>query len=124
MHCALTPTISLFCSLKWYDGPNSEVIIIIIKLKHACRQAHFRFQVDSDHSHSRPVDVLISNWVLGKTAACDLSVTSLLLNSKILSEARVTAGAVAHTTELRKNEANDVKCSDLGWICIPSVAHS
>ena len=23
--------------------------------------------------------------------------------------------------ELRKHEANDVKCSDLGWICIPLV---
>ena len=75
----------------------------------------------SDHSHSRPADALISNWVLGKTAACDLSVTSLLLNSKILSEAGVTAGAAAHATGLRKHEANDVKCSDLGWICIPLV---
>ena len=58
------------------------------------------------HSHSRPADVLISNWVLGKTAACDLSVTPLL-NFKILSEAGVTAGAAAHATELRKHEAND-----------------
>ena len=60
---------------------------------------------------------LISNWVLGKTAACDLSVMSPL-NSKILSEVGVT---VAHATELQKHEANDVKCSDLGWICIPLV---
>ena len=46
-------------------------------LAETCRRAHFSVQVlTSDHSHSRPVDVLISNWVLGKTAACDLSVTS------------------------------------------------
>ena len=46
-------------------------------LAETCRRAHFSVQVlSSDHSHSRPVDVLISNWVLGKTAACDLSVTS------------------------------------------------
>ena len=74
----------------------------------------------SDHNHSRPVDILISNWVLGKTAACDLSVTSPL-NSKILSEAGVTSGAAAHATGLRKHEANDAKCSDHGWICIPLV---
>ena len=60
-------------------------------LAETCRRAHFSVQVEagcnltSDHSHSRPVYVLISNWVLGKTAACDLSVTSPL-NSKILSE--------------------------------------
>ncbi|KAL5517013.1 hypothetical protein EMCRGX_G002477 [Ephydatia muelleri] len=90
---------------------------------------HYSVQVEagcnltSDHSHSRPADVLISNWVLGKTAACDLSVTSPL-NSRILSEAGVTAGAAAHATELRKHEANDAKCSDLGWVCIPLVVES
>ena len=67
----------------------------------------------SDHSHSRPADVLISNWFLGKTAACDLSVTSPR-NSKILSEAGVTAGAAAHAIELRKHEANDVNVVILG----------
>ena len=33
-----------------------------------------------------------------------------IINSKILSEAGVTAGAAAHATELRKNQANGVKC--------------
>eukprot|EP00731_Ephydatia_muelleri_P011247 Em0006g141a len=56
-------------------------------------------------------NVLISNWALGKTAACDISVTSPL-NSNIMSEAGVTAGAVAQATELRKHEANNVKCSE------------
>ena len=77
----------------------------------------------SDHSHSRPADVLISSWVLGKTAACDLSVTSPL-NSEILSKAGVTAGAAAQATELRKHDADDVKCSDHGWICIPLVVET
>ena len=95
-------------------------------LAETCRRAHFSVQVEagwdltSDHSHSRPADFLISNWVLGKTAAFDLSVT-LLINSKTLSEAGLTSGAAAHATELRKHEANDVKCNDLGWICIPLV---
>ena len=74
----------------------------------------------SDHSRPRPADVFISTWVLGKMAACDISVTSPL-HSKILSEVGLTAGAAAHATELRKHEANDAKCSDLGWICIPLV---
>eukprot|EP00731_Ephydatia_muelleri_P021611 Em0014g202a len=82
-----------------------------------CRRAHFSVQVEAgcnltpDHSHSRPADVLISNWALGKMAACDISVTSPL-NSNIMSEAGVTAGAAAQATELRKHEANDVKCSE------------
>ena len=45
--------------------------------------------------------------------ACDISVTSPL-NSKILSEAGVTAGAAAHATELQKHEANDVSVVILG----------
>ena len=77
----------------------------------------------SDHSHSRPADVLITNWVLGKTAACDLSVTSPL-NSKILSEAGVTAGAAAHATELRNMRLMMLNVSDLGWVCIPLVVVS
>ena len=98
-------------------------------LAETCRRAHFSVQVEAgcnltpDHSHSRPADVLISNWALGKTAACDISVTSPL-NSNIMSEAGVTAGAAAQATELRKHEANDVKCSELGWLCIPLVVES
>eukprot|EP00731_Ephydatia_muelleri_P018894 Em0011g934a len=98
-------------------------------LSETCRRAHLSVQVEAgcnltpDHSHSRPADVLISNWVLGKTAACDISVTSPL-NSNIMSEAGVTAGAAAQATELRKHEANDVKCSELGWLCIPLVVES
>eukprot|EP00731_Ephydatia_muelleri_P025227 Em0017g310a len=98
-------------------------------LAETCRRAHLSVQVEAgcnltpDHSHSHPADVLISNWVLGKTAACDISVTSPL-NSNIMSEAGVTAGAAAQATELRKHEANDVKCSELGWLCIPLVVES
>eukprot|EP00731_Ephydatia_muelleri_P000102 Em0001g102a len=84
-------------------------------LAETCRRAHFSVEagcnLTPDHSHSRPADVLISNWAMGKTAACDVSVTSPL-NSNIMSEAGVTAGAAAQATELRKHEANDVKCSE------------
>eukprot|EP00731_Ephydatia_muelleri_P001670 Em0001g1670a len=112
---------------------GGDVVFLHNKLRdilaETCRRAHLSVQVEAgcnptpDHSHSRPADVLISNWVLGKTAACDLSVTSPL-NSNIMSEAGVTAGAAAQATELRKHEANDVKCSELGWLCIPLVVES
>ena len=45
----------------------------------------------TNHSHTRPVDLLVPNWVLGKPAAFDLSVTSLLNPTTIL-EASVTTG--------------------------------
>ena len=41
-----------------------------------------------------------------------------------MSEAGVTVGAAAQAIELRKHEANDVKCSELGWLCIPLVVES
>ena len=44
--------------------------------------------------HTRPADVLVPNWVLGKPAAFDLSVTSTL-NAQISQEASVTAGSAA-----------------------------
>ena len=40
---------------------------------------------------TRPADVLIPNWSLGKPVALDLTVTSPL-NAEIISEASVTAG--------------------------------
>ena len=60
------------------------------------------------------------------TAACDLSVTSPL-NSKILSEAGVTAGAAAHAGPLSSKNMRPMMLSvtnDLGWICIPLVVES
>eukprot|EP00731_Ephydatia_muelleri_P001946 Em0001g1946a len=35
-----------------------------------------------------------------------------------------TAGSAAVAAELRKHSANDAKCSELGWTCIPLVAES
>ena len=58
------------------------------------------------------------NWDLGKPAAFDLTVASPL-NQSILNEACVTAGSSARVSEQRKHASNDVKCSELGWSCIP-----
>ena len=49
----------------------------------------------SEHDHSRPADIMLPNWALGKPAAFDISVTSPL-NPKI---AGLSGGAAALSTE-------------------------
>ena len=94
-------------------------------LAEACRRAHLSIKVEAgcnltlDHSHSRPADILLPNW----SAAFDLSVTSPL-HLNVLLEAGLTAGAAARATELRKHEANDGKCRELGWVCVPMVVEA
>ena len=90
-------------------------------LAESCPRAHFwvRAEVGNslipDNSHSQPADILLSNWVMGKPAAFDLSVTPLA-NSSILLETGVTAGRATLSTEQRKHSANDGTCNELGWI--------
>eukprot|EP00731_Ephydatia_muelleri_P031102 Em0022g616a len=74
-------------------------------------------------SQSRPADVLVPNWDLGKPAAFDLSVTSTLQSSALL-EASVTAGSAALFAENRKHNNSDKKCDELGWACIPLVVET
>ena len=97
-------------------------------LAESCRQAHRGVQVEmgnnlTNHSHTRPADLLVPNWVLGKPEAFDLSVTSPL-NPTTLLEAGVTAGVAALTTELRKHSSNDTKCNELNWVCVTLVVES
>eukprot|EP00731_Ephydatia_muelleri_P007634 Em0003g1882a len=73
--------------------------------------------------NTRPADILASNWLCGKPAAFDLTVVSPL-NPTFISEVGRTAGSAAVAAELRKHSANDAKCSELGWTCIPLVAES
>ena len=95
----------------------------------SCRRAHLSVHLEvghnltPDHSNTRPADILIPHWCMGKPAALDLSVTSPL-NPLTLLEAGVTAGAAATATEERKLKANTGKCADLGWVCVPVVAES
>ena len=87
----------------------------------SCRQAGVggQMEVGSGLGHDeRPADVLVPNWDLGKPAAFDLTVVSLL-NQSILNEACVTAGSSARVPEQRKHASNDIKCSELAWSCIP-----
>eukprot|EP00731_Ephydatia_muelleri_P035190 Em0103g2a len=96
-------------------------------LVETCRRAHIGVQVEvgnnltHDHNKTRPADILLSNWFLGKPAALDVSITSPL-NPLTLLEAGVLAKSAAQVTEARKHQANDPKCSGLGWVCVPMVA--
>ena len=98
-------------------------------LAETCRRAHLSVKVKAgsnltkDHSHTRPADILVPNWSLGKPAAFDLSVTSPL-NSNVLLEAGLAAGQAARATEERKHKENDTKCKELGWVCVPMVVEA
>ena len=95
----------------------------------SCRRAGIGVQVEAgsgvgrDEQHTRPADVLAANWMLGKPAAFDFAVTSPLISST-LHEASVTAGSTVYATEVRKHQANDVKCAELGWVSIPVVVET
>ena len=73
--------------------------------------------------HTRLVDVLVPNWVLGKPEAFDLSVTSML-NTQVFQEASVTAGSAAVAAQIHKHGLNDERCRELGWVCIPLVVET
>ena len=69
-------------------------------LLESCRLACLGPQVEAgsglghEGHRTRPADILIPHWDLGKPAALDLSVTSTL-NSSMLMEASVTSGSAA-----------------------------
>ncbi|KAL5474062.1 hypothetical protein EMCRGX_G028636 [Ephydatia muelleri] len=89
-----------------------------------CHHSHLGVRVESgsgitpDLSRTWPADVLVLNWERGKHAALDITMTSSLIPS-ILTAASLSEGAAAEEVEVRKHRANDPKCSELGWVCIP-----
>ena len=62
-----------------------------------CHRARLGGQLEVGHGsgvdspHSRPADILVPNWMIGKPAAFDLMVVSPL-NSNTLNEAGATGG--------------------------------
>ena len=69
----------------------------------------------ADLRQSHPADVLVADWERGKPAAWDVTVASPLTPA-VLNEAGMTADAAS---EQRKYIANDPKCQELGWVCVP-----
>ena len=96
-------------------------------LAETCHQTHLGGQVEAsndlkaDHSHTHLLTFLLTNWATGKTAAFVISLTSLH-NTHTLMEAGVSAGSAALATEGRRHRANDAKCGELGWLCVPLIA--
>ena len=88
-----------------------------------CRRAHQVVRVEKgsgltpDHSHTRPADILVLDWDRGGHVAFDVSVTPPLSVS-ILPEASMSVGSAALEAEVQ-NRANDPKCSEQGWVCVP-----
>ena len=95
----------------------------------SCRLAYLSVKVEvgnnlnPDHDYTRPADVFVHNWSLGKPAAFDFSVTTPH-NSLNLSEVGMSPGAAAEASEIRKHKSNDGKCGDLGWVCIALVVET
>eukprot|EP00731_Ephydatia_muelleri_P021341 Em0013g1068a len=89
-----------------------------------CRRAHLSVRVEvgyglaRDQVNSRPADVLVQGWDTGKPAAFDITVASPL-TPVTLNNASTSVGAAAYAAELRKHVANDTRCQELGWTCIP-----
>ena len=92
-------------------------------MAHLSVKVEARNNLTPDHSHTRPADVLAQNWSRGRPAAFDICVTSLL-NTLTLSEVGVCAGAAAQAGEVRKPSADDDKCGDLSWFCVPQVTET
>ena len=78
-------------------------------LEECCRRGNVSAQVKvssgfgHDKCNTRPADVMVSHWSLGKPAAFDLTVASPL-NPFILSEAGVKAGSAALKAVRRKHD--------------------
>eukprot|EP00731_Ephydatia_muelleri_P009253 Em0004g1591a len=73
----------------------------------------------------RPADILVPNWMIGKPAAFDLTVVSQLNSTTLqLNEAGARSGSAAGKAEVRKHNANDAKCTELGWVFIPLVVET
>ena len=66
---------------------------------------------EADSPNSRPADILVPNWMIGRPASP--------LNSNTLNEAGAAGRSADRKAKTRKHNANDRKCRELGWVCIP-----
>ena len=75
-----------------------------------CHQAHLGVHVEvgsnltPDGSRSRPADVLVRDWITGRFAAFDFTVSSPLSVAS-LNQACITSGFAALSAETRKHKA-------------------
>ena len=70
-----------------------------------------------ENDRTRPADILVPCFKLGKPAAFDLTVVSPLTSTN-LSRAGEHFDFLERAA-VRKHEENDDKCAALGWVCVP-----
>ena len=87
----------------------------------SCRRACISAQVEvgygftSEERHTRPADVLAANWMMGKPAAFDFTVTSPLTSSD-LPEGSVTAGSAAFAALQRRGSIRPTIPNVQNWV--------
>ena len=105
--------------------PLADMVVMWLHGTTACEislptsvQVEVGYGLARDHINSRPADILVQGWDRGKPAAFDVTVTSPLTPVS-LNNASASVGAAAYAAECRKHAANDTRCQELGWLCIP-----
>ena len=121
---AITPSVVSMEGM-WFRAIISSGMFFLDFCQRACLGSRLEMGCGAGYtnSQSRPADVLVPNWDLGKPAAFNLSVTSTL-HPSVWLEASMMAGSAALVAENRKHKYNDRKCEELGWVCIPLVVET
>ena len=91
-----------------------------------CRMAGMNPELERGAYHddaSRPADVLVPLWSLGKSGAFDITVVSPLSPSILLGPGAGNTDVVDEAAQ-KKHTENDPKCADLGWTCVPLAIDS
>jgi hypothetical protein len=86
----------------------------------SCRRALLNPILEQGASLTRPADILIPVWSLGRSGAIDVTV-AYPLNHNIIGASAPSVDCL-EDAELRKHSENDSKCADLGWECLPVAA--
>ncbi|KAL5484658.1 hypothetical protein EMCRGX_G021194 [Ephydatia muelleri] len=128
-------------AVRWWLGLDTSVAsvcpfcpgVALDSLSHHAvpvdMEAHLSVRVEVGHgmrrdiNHSCPADVLVEGWERGQPAALDITVTSPLTPVSLKDSSRI-AGVAALSAETRKHAANDPKCRELGWMCIPMAVET
>ena len=87
-----------------------------------CRRAQLNPTLEAGSGYlnqTRPADILLPTWNLGRYAALDVTVVNPLNNSNI--EGAIIPGLITEEAADRKHRNNDAKCRELGWECTPIV---
>ena len=108
--------------------PLASMVVMCLRdlMLEFCLRAHQVVRVEKgsgltpDHSRTRPADILALDWDRGRHAAFDVTVTSPLSVSPFSPRQACQWGQQhLREAEVQKHRANDPKCSELGWVCVP-----